>query len=162
MSRFEDLILEALDEAGKTKKAAPANKYLIGVSEGKMRKYSDGVYYFYKFDKVERDGTARPLFVPAQYKKYCQTFETEDQAWDTLDQILRDFPIYDKLFGKLGVTELSASNTKNSNTEYEPELKIRNNKTNTAGNNTVDSSKENNSFSGKLKNFMNNIKAKFQ
>ena len=132
MSKFKELVLESLIELQEAPRAATP-KYYIAVDEGRMQKYSDGVYYFYKFDAPGSDGKANPLFVPADYVNYCKSFKTEDEAVNTLNKILREFPIYDKLFGKIGIVAKTNSKT-NSDIEIKTNFTTNRTNSNSIGN----------------------------
>lgn len=158
MSKFRIIVTEALEEAGRKKVTAqqPTPQYLITAEGCKMRKYANGAYYFYKFEQPGSDGKPKPLFVPEEYKKNCQKFNTEDEAFNTLNQILTDFPIYDDLFGKLDVVDINNNPAQNNTTDTkknqikEPEVDIK------------VTPKANNSFFGKTKDFIKNTTNKFQ
>lgn len=119
MSKFRIAVTEALEEAGRKKATAQQStpQYLITAEGCKMRKYANGAYYFYKFEQPGSDGKAKPLFVPEEYKKKCQKFNTEDEAFNTLNQILTDFPVYDDLFGKLDVVDINDNPVQNNTTD---------------------------------------------
>jgi len=159
MGKFRIIVTEALEEAGRKKTTAqqPTPQYLIKAEGCKMQKYANGAYYFYKFSDIESNGKARPLFIPAENKNSCQKFNTEDEAYNTLNKILADFPIYDKLFEELKVVNMAdnpvnnpTSNTMNKNQLKEPEVDIK------------VTPKANNSFFGKTKDFVKNTTNKFQ
>lgn len=111
MNTFRNLILETLSSFIENKSMiaekslVTESNAIIKASGNKMAKFANDDYYIYKFEQ-ENNGKLRPLFVPSEYKSEAKIFNSESEAKTALDQAIKDFPIYMKLFDNYDIESL--------------------------------------------------------